>query len=182
MNSGKRKKAGAVFLLVFAESLLILAFGVLRGHGGAGQLGTPSLGLRSSSFSDHAIPRTSSSCDHQDGASAELSWSAPAQHTQSFALIVTRTLRSVSSLRTGCFTTSSDKRDLPENTPKREQLPDGSRHGNNDYDRIGYAGPCPPKGNTSLRGYAIRPRYKAEPATRSVEEAAGQSNERVRSG
>ena len=40
----------------------------------------------------------------------------------------------------------SDKRELPESTPKQEQLADGSRQGPNDYDRIGYAGPCPPRG------------------------------------
>jgi Raf kinase inhibitor-like YbhB/YbcL family protein len=30
--------------------------------------------------------------------------------------------------------------------PKQEQLPDGSRQGQNDYDKIGYVGPCPPAG------------------------------------
>jgi Raf kinase inhibitor-like YbhB/YbcL family protein len=148
MNSGKRKKAGAVFLLVFAGLLLILAFGLLRGHGAAGQLGTPSLELRSSSFSGNAIPRTYSSCDHQDGASPELSWSAPPEPTQSFALIVFDNDSPFGFKFTHwvLYDVPSDKRDLPENTPKQEQLSDGSRHGKNDYDRIGYVGPCPPKG------------------------------------
>jgi Raf kinase inhibitor-like YbhB/YbcL family protein len=28
--------------------------------------------------------------------------------------------------------------------PKLEQLPDGSRQGQNDFDKPGYGGPCPP--------------------------------------
>jgi Raf kinase inhibitor-like YbhB/YbcL family protein len=148
MNSGTRKKAGAVFLLVFAGLLLILAVGVLRGHGAAGQPGTPSLELRSSSFSGDTIPRTCSSCDHQDGTSPELSWSAPPEHTQSFALIVFDKDSPFGFKFTHwlLYDIPLDKRELPENTPKQEQLPDGSRQGHNDYDRIGYVGPCPPKG------------------------------------
>jgi Raf kinase inhibitor-like YbhB/YbcL family protein len=148
MNSSKREKAGAVFLLVFAGLLLLLAVGVLRGHGAAGQQGMPSLELRSSSFSGDAIPRTCSSCDHQDGASPELSWSAPPEHTQRFALIVFDKDSPFGFKFTHwvLYDIPSDKRELPENTPKQEQLPDGSRQGKNDYDRIGYVGPCPPKG------------------------------------
>jgi Raf kinase inhibitor-like YbhB/YbcL family protein len=41
----------------------------------------------------------------------------------------------------------AEKRELPEGLPKQEQLPDGSRQGQNDYDKIGYVGPCPPAGS-----------------------------------
>jgi Raf kinase inhibitor-like YbhB/YbcL family protein len=104
--------------------------------------------LRSSSFSGDTIPRTCSSCDHQDGASPELSWSAPPEHTQSFALIVFDKDSPFGFKFTHwlLYDIPSDKRDLPENTPKQEELPDGSRQGHNDYDRIGYVGPCPPRG------------------------------------
>ena len=47
----------------------------------------PSLGLKSGSFVGDTIPQKYSSCGDQDGASPELSWSAPSEHTQSFALI-----------------------------------------------------------------------------------------------
>jgi hypothetical protein len=80
------------------------------------------------------------------------------------------------------YDTSSDKRELPENASKQEQLPDGSRQGQNNYDRIGYVGPVSTKGDSSLCLYSIRPRYKAESATWSVEEIGGKSNERARSG
>jgi len=41
---------------------------------------------------------------------------------------------------------SPDKRELPEDVAKQPQLPDGSRQGPNDYQKIGYVGPCPPHG------------------------------------
>ena len=37
-------------------------------------------------------------------------------------------------------------RSLPQNFPKTEQSADGSRQGTNDFDNIGYGGPCPPGG------------------------------------
>jgi Raf kinase inhibitor-like YbhB/YbcL family protein len=112
------------------------------------QQAVASLELKSSSFSGDAIPRTYSSCDHQDGASPELWWSAPPEHTQSFALIVFDKDSPFGFKFTHwvLYDIPSDKRELPENTAKQEQLPDGSRQGKNDYNRIGYVGPCPPRG------------------------------------
>jgi len=112
------------------------------------QQAVASLELKSSSFSSDTIPKSCSSCDHQDGASPELSWSAPPEHTQSFALIVFDRDSSFGFKFTHwvLYDIPSDKRELPENTSKQEQLPDGSRQGHNDYDRIGYVGPCPPRG------------------------------------
>jgi Raf kinase inhibitor-like YbhB/YbcL family protein len=128
--------------------LILLAVMLLGCSHAADQPGLPSLQLTSSSFSGDAIPRTYSSCDHQDGASPELSWSAPPEHTQSFALIVFDKDSPFGFKFTHwvLYDIPSDKRELQENTPKEEQLPDGSRQGKNDYDRIGYVGPCPPRG------------------------------------
>jgi len=114
----------------------------------ASQQAVASLELTSSGFSGDMIPRRYSSCDHQDGASPELSWSAPPEHTQSFALIVFDKDSPFGFKFTHwvLYDFPSDKRELPENTPKQGQLPDGSRQGKNDYDRIGYVGPCPPRG------------------------------------
>jgi len=106
------------------------------------------LELRSSSFSDGTIPKASSSCDHKDGMSPELSWSAPPEQARSFSLIVFDEDSPFGFKFTHwlLYDIPPDKRELPENTPKQEQLPDGSRQGRNDYDRIGYVGPCPPRG------------------------------------
>jgi Raf kinase inhibitor-like YbhB/YbcL family protein len=114
----------------------------------ASQQAVASLELRSGSFSGDTIPRTFSSCDNQDGASPELSWSTPPEHTQSFTLVPFDKDSPFGFKFTHwlVYDISSDKCELPENTPKEEQLPDGSRQGHNDYDRIGYVGPCPPRG------------------------------------
>jgi hypothetical protein len=37
-------------------------------------------------------------------------------------------------------------RELSEALPAREKNPDGSLQGRNDFGRIGYGGPCPPRG------------------------------------
>jgi Raf kinase inhibitor-like YbhB/YbcL family protein len=34
------------------------------------------------------------------------------------------------------------------NVTKQGELPDGSREGRNDFGKIGYGGPCPPRGST----------------------------------
>jgi Raf kinase inhibitor-like YbhB/YbcL family protein len=35
---------------------------------------------------------------------------------------------------------------LPENVPAAEHVPNGAKQGLNDFRRIGYGGPCPPRG------------------------------------
>ena len=39
-----------------------------------------------------------------------------------------------------------EKRELPENFPEDETLPDGTRQGMTDFGKAGYGGPCPPSG------------------------------------
>jgi Raf kinase inhibitor-like YbhB/YbcL family protein len=39
-----------------------------------------------------------------------------------------------------------ETRDLSEGIPPKEELSDGSRQGTNDFKKIGYGGPSPPKG------------------------------------
>lgn len=106
----------------------------------------PTLELKSSSFVRGTIPLKYSSCGGQDGVSPELSWSAPPERTQSFVLIAfdKDSRLGFSFTHWVLYDLPPQKRDLAEDVPKREQLPDGSRQGPNDYDRIGYVGPCPP--------------------------------------
>lgn len=112
----------------------------------ASQRMTPSLELASTSFSGDTIPKSCSSCNGQDGTSPELSWKTPPEGTQSFALIVTDkdSPLGFNFVHWVLYDIPPDKHELPEGIAKLEQLPDGSRQGHNDYDRIGYVGPCPP--------------------------------------
>jgi Raf kinase inhibitor-like YbhB/YbcL family protein len=115
------------------------------------QQGSPSLDLRSASFSGETIPkmyacsRDNCPCDGQD-ISPELSWKSPPPPTQSFALIVTDkdSLFGFGFVHWVLYDIPADKHELPEGVVKQEQLPDGSRQGQNGFDKIGYVGPCPP--------------------------------------
>ncbi len=144
-----RRTAFGASLLFQSSAVLVLALMAATQMGCSradGQPRGPSLELRSNSFEGDAIPTRYSNCKGQDDISPELSWKAGPDHTQSFALIVFDKNSPLGFKFTHwvLYDIPPDKRDLPENTPKQEQLPDGSRQGNNDYDRIGYVGPCPP--------------------------------------
>jgi Raf kinase inhibitor-like YbhB/YbcL family protein len=130
-----------------AGLLLIQTACVLLGCGRAAiQPGTPSLELKSSSLVGDAIPPEYSSCGGQDGKSPELSWGDLPEHTRSLALIVFDKDSPFGFKFTHwvLYDLPKDKHELAEDVPKQEQLPDGSHQGPNDYDRIGYVGPCPP--------------------------------------
>lgn len=110
------------------------------------QPNVPSLDLKSSSFAGDTIPQKYSSCGGQNDVSPELSWNSPPDRTQSFALIVfdQDSLLGFQFTHWVLYDLSPDKRKLEENVAKQAQLPDAFRQGPNDYDRIGYVGPCPP--------------------------------------
>ena len=48
----------------------------------------------------------------------------------------------------------ADARGLPEGVPKDRSLSNGARQGRNDFNKIGYNGPCPPRG--SLHRYFFK--------------------------
>jgi hypothetical protein len=105
-----------------------------------------SIALSSTSLQDGKVPRQCT-CDGDD-ASPPLQWTAPPTGTKSFALTMTDP-----DAPGGTFThwvlfnlpagTSS----LAQGLPKQGQLSDGSRQGRNDFGKVGYGGPCPPRGN-----------------------------------
>ena len=109
----------------------------------------PSFSLKvvSSSLSGDAIP-DKCTCGGED-ISPELSWKTPPAGTQSFVLVVTDKDSPFGPLigyfvHWELYDLPADKRELPEGIPSQEQLPDGSRQGRNDFDKVGYGGPCPP--------------------------------------
>jgi Raf kinase inhibitor-like YbhB/YbcL family protein len=106
--------------------------------------GPPSLQLTSPSFHDGAIPRAYT-CDGSD-TSPKLSWTAPPATTKSLALIVIDPDAPQGTfVHWVLYNLPPSTRELPEGLPAQPQLPDGSRHGLNDFPKIGYGGPCPPK-------------------------------------
>jgi Raf kinase inhibitor-like YbhB/YbcL family protein len=85
-------------------------------------------------------------CDGDD-VSPPLEWSEPPAGTQSFALICDDPDAPVGTwVHWVLFNLPAGARALPEAVPADADLPDGSRHGNNSWPRLGYGGPCPPSG------------------------------------
>ena len=148
MTLGKQKKLRMV-VSDFPMLLMVLMAVVLSGCSHAADLrGAASLELKSSSLVGDMIPRKYSSCGGQDGASPELSWAGAPGLTQSFALIVFDMDSPFGFKFTHwvLYNIPPEKRELAEDVARQEQLPDGSRQGLNDYDQIGYVGPCAPHG------------------------------------
>ena len=125
---------------------LVLVLAGMAGCRGSATLGegTPTLELTSSSIQDGNVLK-SSTCDGEE-ASPELAWTAPPAGTQSFALTVVDrdSPLNFSFVHWVLYDLPADKRELPGGLRKQGQLPDGSRQGQNDFDKTGYAGPCPP--------------------------------------
>jgi Raf kinase inhibitor-like YbhB/YbcL family protein len=100
-----------------------------------------------------AIPQKFT-CDGAD-VSPQLAWTDPPQGTQSFALITDDSDAPGGTwVHWVLYDLPSDLRSLDEGVPKDRQLPNGARQGKNDFGKIGYNGPCPPRG--SLHRYFFK--------------------------
>lgn len=103
--------------------------------------------LSSTTFQDGKLPRECT-CDG-DNRSPPLDWTTPPNGTRSFTLTVTDP-----DAPSGTFThwvlfnlpVTSNR--LLHGVPKQGELSDGSRQGRNDFGKIGYGGPCPPRGKS----------------------------------
>jgi Raf kinase inhibitor-like YbhB/YbcL family protein len=113
--------------------------------------------LSSPSFQDNAEIPARFTCSG-DGLSPALAWTDPPAGTQSFALIADDP-----DAPGGVFThwviydLPSATHQLPEGIAHTAD-PEGARQGRNDFDKVGYGGPCPPPGSPhrySFRLYAL---------------------------
>lgn len=91
------------------------------------------------------IPRRYT-CDGED-VSPPLEWTDPPAGTVSFALIMDDPDAPVGTWdHWVLFDIPADVRSLPEGVPPDAEPPQGGRHGQNSWRRLGYGGPCPPGG------------------------------------
>lgn len=103
--------------------------------------------LSSDSLTAGTVPKEFT-CDGADQ-SPLLRWTAPPPQTKSIVLTVTDP-----DAPGGTFThwvlynLPTNATELPAGMAMQEQLPDGSHQGRNDFGKIGYGGPCPPRGST----------------------------------
>jgi len=160
MRSLIRAARSALYFSLWTGLVFILTTSPTGCSRAVSQQPSPTLELRSSSFSGDTIPgmyacsRENCPCDGHD-ISPQLSWTSSPERTQSFALIVTDrdSTFGLNFVHWVLYDLPADKRELPEGIAKQEQLPDGSRQGHNGFDKIGYVGPCPP--GTSAHRYVF---------------------------
>ncbi len=102
--------------------------------------------IQSTAFKEGGEIPLQYTCDGKD-ISPELSWSGEPEGTKSFALICDDPDAPVGTwVHWVMYNISSQTHELLRGIPKVKELPDGARQGINDFKRIGYGGPCPPKG------------------------------------
>ncbi len=102
--------------------------------------------LRSPVFSSGEEIPVRHTCDGQD-LSPALKWSDPPPNTGGFALIVDDPDAPAGTwVHWILYRAAALIRELPEGVPTRETIPPIGTQGLNDFGRVGYGGPCPPRG------------------------------------
>lgn len=102
--------------------------------------------LTSSSFVNDGAIAKKHTCDGAD-LSVPLKWSDPPAGTTSLALICDDPdAPSRTWVHWVIYDLPANARELPEGVPQSRTLENGARQGLNDFQRIGYGGPCPPRG------------------------------------
>ena len=132
--------------------------------------------LTTTAFQDGGVIPKKFTCDGPD-LSPKLTWTDPPAETQGFALIMDDPDAPAGTwVHWLLYDLPSGTRGLPEGIAKDRRLPDGSHQGRNDFGKIGYNGPCPPRGAVHryyFRLYALNRRTDLGPgASRSELERA----------
>jgi len=112
----------------------------------AQQSASPDLSLSTKAFQPGAIIPKQFACDGLD-ASPDLDWLNAPQRTRSFVLIVEDPDAPGGTwVHWVVYDLPAGTHHLREGVPKRSNIQAGGRQGDNDFDEIGYNGPCPPPG------------------------------------
>ena len=102
--------------------------------------------IRSSSFDEGGFIPGKYTCDGID-VSPPLEWSSVPEGTKTFALICDDPDAPMGTwVHQVIFNIPGNIRELQENVPHQKILKNGGKQGENDFRKIGYGGPCPPRG------------------------------------
>lgn len=102
--------------------------------------------ITSSAFEEGGLIPAKYTCDGAD-ISPPLRWEAVPEGTKSMALISDDPDAPMGTwVHWVLFNMPAETKELAENIPADETLPNGARQGSSDFGRIGYGGPCPPSG------------------------------------
>lgn len=104
------------------------------------------LEMNSKSFAQGDTIPTKHTCDGED-ASPDLSWSKPPEGTKELVLICDDPDAGVGGwVHWVIYNLPADTTGLPEGVPKKDTTTLGAVQGKNDFGKVGYGGPCPPRG------------------------------------
>jgi Raf kinase inhibitor-like YbhB/YbcL family protein len=103
--------------------------------------------LTSKSFDDNGIIPSQHTCEGKNQ-SPQLSWSNLPKGTKTVAIICDDpdAPRKEPWVHWVIYNISIEDNELPENLGPFPAFPNGAYQGLNDYDKLGWGGPCPPKG------------------------------------
>lgn len=102
--------------------------------------------LRSSCFGENGTIAKKYTCDGSD-VSVPLNWTDPPEGTKSLALVVDDPdAPSGTFVHWVLYDLPGDTQRLVEDIPAKRVLDNGAKQGVNDFHKIGYGGPCPPRG------------------------------------
>ena len=135
-------------------ALLLIATGLAAGCGPEEPPPNPDeiwLQVHSTAFQEVEIIPAKYTCDGDD-ISPQIGWQEPPAGTQSLVLIVDD-LNAPGGVFTHwvVYNMPPTRRELPEGVPTDSRLEDGTLQGKNDFNKIGYRGPCPPSGTHRYR-------------------------------
>ena len=110
--------------------------------------GQLSIQLTSTAFTEGADIPVKYTCDDQQEVSPPLSWSGVPQGTRSIALIADDPDAPGGTwVHWVLYGIGPDVTELPEGVSAAEVVSGGAKQGTNDFSKLGYGGPCPPKGS-----------------------------------
>lgn len=133
-------------ILLLLAFLLALPFLAGCRHSDQPVAAAAAITLSSAALLDGKVPREYT-CDGND-VSPPLRWNATPHGTRSFALFVTDPDAPGGDFTHWVlFNLPAGSRGVPPGVAPEAQLSDGSRQGRNDFGKVGYGGPCPPRGN-----------------------------------
>jgi Raf kinase inhibitor-like YbhB/YbcL family protein len=102
--------------------------------------------ITSSAFQQEGMIPSKYTCDGAD-VSPPLQWDEIPEDTKSIALINDDPDAPMGTwVHWALYNLPADTKELAENIPPEETLPNGAKQGITDFGRIGYGGPCPPSG------------------------------------
>ncbi|MBI5048287.1 MAG: YbhB/YbcL family Raf kinase inhibitor-like protein [Deltaproteobacteria bacterium] len=102
--------------------------------------------IKSTVFEDSGLIPRKHTCDGAD-ISPPLTWTKPPAGTKSIVLICDDPDAPMGTWdHWVLYGLSPDTTSLPENVPPQKEVLKGAKQGINDFRKIGYGGPCPPKG------------------------------------